>query len=566
MFERFTESARQVVVLAQQEARTLRHNYIGTEHVLMGLILEGEGTAGLVLERSDMRHGHGIARRVLESFDVTEARAPSSHPSTLAAGRGRRPRSDPVHAPRQEGPGARPARGAVVGAQLHRSAARPAGPRASGGRPRDTGPIRLRGGRASGARGGNPNTRGGRVDAPRDANRCVQPERCCRAGSLGACDERDPGSCRRWSCAAACRCRTSHARTRRGRRRARGRGGCAVGGRRPPRADCGGDPRVPAPPARSPGRRCPCRAGLACPRARRARALAGGRAVAPRALRGARGCVADAAEPGAVERTCGKGGRRRPSVGVGSPAQHGSRRHRRPLHPAARAPRAGCCGGGPDDRAALRGSCAAARADQPSPAPDAWRRGAPRRRRLRRRPRWRRRARRADPARQPLEHPAHAARAASEGARDAPFARRAAVPHAPGTASGRAARRDHHPRRHAGDGGTGRRDAPGRVASLRDRAPAPPSRVRADHAERPVATGDAGAAVRLAPDLDRRWPEAGPAGRGVLRGGNPGAHAVASDRRPAARAAAHAPTSASSALAGATHAACALSGTPERDR
>src|ERR1700736_5336016 len=38
MFERFTEEARQVVVLAQEESRTLRHNYIGTEHILLGLL------------------------------------------------------------------------------------------------------------------------------------------------------------------------------------------------------------------------------------------------------------------------------------------------------------------------------------------------------------------------------------------------------------------------------------------------------------------------------------------------------------------------------------------------
>ena len=43
MFERFTERARQVVVLAQEEARTLKHNYIGTEHILLGLLREEEG-------------------------------------------------------------------------------------------------------------------------------------------------------------------------------------------------------------------------------------------------------------------------------------------------------------------------------------------------------------------------------------------------------------------------------------------------------------------------------------------------------------------------------------------
>ena len=50
MFERFTDRARRVVVLAQEEARTLNHNYIGTEHVLLGLIHEGEGVAAKALE------------------------------------------------------------------------------------------------------------------------------------------------------------------------------------------------------------------------------------------------------------------------------------------------------------------------------------------------------------------------------------------------------------------------------------------------------------------------------------------------------------------------------------
>ncbi|GAB3622484.1 ATP-dependent Clp protease ATP-binding subunit [Mariniluteicoccus endophyticus] len=50
MFERFTDRARRVVVLAQDEARTLNHNYIGTEHILLGLIAEGEGVAAKALE------------------------------------------------------------------------------------------------------------------------------------------------------------------------------------------------------------------------------------------------------------------------------------------------------------------------------------------------------------------------------------------------------------------------------------------------------------------------------------------------------------------------------------
>jgi hypothetical protein len=52
MFERFTEQARQVVVLAQDEARTLRHNYIGTEHLLLGLLREG--TVARVLQRLEV--------------------------------------------------------------------------------------------------------------------------------------------------------------------------------------------------------------------------------------------------------------------------------------------------------------------------------------------------------------------------------------------------------------------------------------------------------------------------------------------------------------------------------
>jgi hypothetical protein len=49
VFERFTEPARQVVVLAQDEARALKHNYIGTEHILLGLLREEEGLAARVL-------------------------------------------------------------------------------------------------------------------------------------------------------------------------------------------------------------------------------------------------------------------------------------------------------------------------------------------------------------------------------------------------------------------------------------------------------------------------------------------------------------------------------------
>ncbi len=60
MFQRFTDRARQVVVLAQEEARLLRHNYVGTEHLLLGLLHEGEGVAARALasqgiSRNDVR-------------------------------------------------------------------------------------------------------------------------------------------------------------------------------------------------------------------------------------------------------------------------------------------------------------------------------------------------------------------------------------------------------------------------------------------------------------------------------------------------------------------------------
>jgi len=55
MFERFTDRARRVVVLAQEEARLLNHNYVGTEHLLLGLIHEGQGVAAKALELLGIR-------------------------------------------------------------------------------------------------------------------------------------------------------------------------------------------------------------------------------------------------------------------------------------------------------------------------------------------------------------------------------------------------------------------------------------------------------------------------------------------------------------------------------
>jgi hypothetical protein len=79
VFERFTERARQVVVLAQQEARELRHNYIGTEHILLGLLREEEGLAARVLESLDItvERVRGQVVRIVGSGDeVTSGQIP----------------------------------------------------------------------------------------------------------------------------------------------------------------------------------------------------------------------------------------------------------------------------------------------------------------------------------------------------------------------------------------------------------------------------------------------------------------------------------------------------------
>src|SRR5690606_5506171 len=77
MFERFTDRARRVVVLAQEEAKLLKHNYIGTEHILLGLIIEGAAVAARALE------GMGISLEQVRD-QVTEIigegqQAPSGH-------------------------------------------------------------------------------------------------------------------------------------------------------------------------------------------------------------------------------------------------------------------------------------------------------------------------------------------------------------------------------------------------------------------------------------------------------------------------------------------------------
>ena len=77
MFERFTDRARRVVVLAQEEARMLNHNYIGTEHILLGLIHEGEGVAAKSLE--SMGISLEAVRAQVEEIIGQGKQAPSGH-------------------------------------------------------------------------------------------------------------------------------------------------------------------------------------------------------------------------------------------------------------------------------------------------------------------------------------------------------------------------------------------------------------------------------------------------------------------------------------------------------
>ena len=75
VFERFTDRARRVVVLAQEEARLLNHDYIGTEHLLLGLLHEGEGIAAQVLESA------GVSVEAARAKVATIAGPGSSSPS-----------------------------------------------------------------------------------------------------------------------------------------------------------------------------------------------------------------------------------------------------------------------------------------------------------------------------------------------------------------------------------------------------------------------------------------------------------------------------------------------------
>ena len=112
LFERFTDRARRVVVLAQEEARLLNHNYIGTEHILLGLIHEGEGVAAKALESLGI--SLEAVRSQVEEIIGQGGSSPCGHiPFTPA---------------RQEGPRAVAARGAAARPQLHRHRAHPARP------------------------------------------------------------------------------------------------------------------------------------------------------------------------------------------------------------------------------------------------------------------------------------------------------------------------------------------------------------------------------------------------------------------------------------------------------
>ena len=95
MFERFTDRARRVLVLAQEEARLLNHNFIGTEHILLGLIHEGEGVAAKALESL------GISLEAVRE-KVEETIGPAGSSTTRVS----RPRSSPTHRPESK-PGPR---------------------------------------------------------------------------------------------------------------------------------------------------------------------------------------------------------------------------------------------------------------------------------------------------------------------------------------------------------------------------------------------------------------------------------------------------------------------------
>jgi ATP-dependent Clp protease ATP-binding subunit ClpC len=84
LFERFTDRARRVLVLAQEEARQLNHSFIGTEHILLGLIHEGEGVAAKALDTLGITL-EAVREKVEEAIGMTGATPSGSPPFTPRA-------------------------------------------------------------------------------------------------------------------------------------------------------------------------------------------------------------------------------------------------------------------------------------------------------------------------------------------------------------------------------------------------------------------------------------------------------------------------------------------------
>ena len=84
VFERFTDRSRRVLVLAQEEARLLKHAFIGTEHILLGLIRERDGIAAQAL--ADLDITLEAARRIVEEIISVSGSAPEGSPPFTPSG------------------------------------------------------------------------------------------------------------------------------------------------------------------------------------------------------------------------------------------------------------------------------------------------------------------------------------------------------------------------------------------------------------------------------------------------------------------------------------------------
>ena len=118
MFRRFSPQAREVVISAQQEARALHHGFIGTEHILLGLLRDRDGVAGRALHVLGISP-EAVREQVLDIIGEGQARAGRAHPAHAAEQEG----------PGTRGPGGRPPRSPVRGHRAH-----PARPGARGRR------------------------------------------------------------------------------------------------------------------------------------------------------------------------------------------------------------------------------------------------------------------------------------------------------------------------------------------------------------------------------------------------------------------------------------------------